>query len=901
MPRDGVVVGARGGPGTAWRRARGHAVAAAVLALLVNLGSVEAQAQEPGRITGEVRAEATNQPLIGVQVSLEGTGYGAVTNNIGRYLILDVPAGSYTLRVELIGYGTVTRSITVAPGQALNVDVTLRQRAIELESLVVTGTAGAARRRELGTSVAQIDAADFATAAVQTAEDVLQARAPGVTVIDDTGLVGGDSSIRLRGDNTYWSNSPLIYVDGVRIETDHPGDGEIDGEGPSGIGDIAPEDIARIEIIKGAAATTLYGTEAASGVIQIFTKRGASGAPAWSFSVEQGINHMGHVGPEMDPTGLNLNDCTKQDPPDPSCPASGSWLRDGHRQEYDLSVRGGSEEVTYYVSGKWGRNEGVIDPQHMSDWGLRANFGFRPTNNLNISINSAYTNRRIRWIPDGDNADGFLLNVFRGPKGYTPDNRDGQIMEMKLWQGVDHFLTSTSVVWTPLEGMTHRFTAGIDWTANDIEDEKPWGFFSDPEGQRQNVQSHNRMYTLDYAGTWEADLGELVPAATFLSGVTSSLSWGMQAYSEYEWSLNATGQDFAGPGLKLVGSGARTDASEGREGIASGGFFVQERIGINDRLFITAGARWDGFSTFGEGFGLAMYPKFSASYILSDHDFWPDWWEVMKLRAAVGEAGRAPGAFAAERIWSPVSHEGEPAVILNDLGNPELGPERTREIEGGFEASLLDGRIGLEFTYFTHRTYDGLINITPPPSIGTEQAVLRNAGEFSNRGVEALVNLSVVRRENVLWDFGFHYATNSSKVVDIAGLEGTLLEIGQPVSAYFGIVVQNPDELGAEPVMELQYLGPTFPTRDYGVRTSLTLFRRLSVAVLGEGQGGHVKSASFARAQTQREVWPPCYAIQEKIAAGQTADLTAWERARCDPNITTSGMWVEPADFFKLR
>jgi len=390
-----------------------RAISPLVVLLAFTAGGLAAQ--NTGTVQGRVTEASTGAPIIGAQVSLIGTDLGSLTNNDGRYSIENAPAGQQTVRVEFLGYGVRQQVVTVRADGTTTHDVQLRTEVISLEAVVVTGTAGRARRREIGNTVSQIDARQIELAAVSDVGDVLQGRAVGLTIMDNTGQVGAGSSIRLRGNNSInMSNNPLIYVDGVRLEkAATTSDGEV-GQSPIPLDVLNPSDIERVEVIKGPAATTLYGTEASSGVIQIFTKRGAAGSPVWTASIDQGFHRMPHIGPAKDvnPTGLNLNDCSNE----PGCPSTGSWFRDGHIQRYNLSVRGGNETVNYFASGRWGRQQGVVDPQGLDEYNVRANLQFRPRQNLQISFNNLYSRRNIQWIPDGNNADGFLLNVLRGDK-----------------------------------------------------------------------------------------------------------------------------------------------------------------------------------------------------------------------------------------------------------------------------------------------------------------------------------------------------------------------------------------------------------------------------------------------------------------------------------------------------
>jgi len=890
--------------------------AAAVLALaLAPTFAGDLAAQATGTITGTVRDRSTGQPVSGAQVSVPELNLGTLANNVGRYLLVNVPAGTHIVQFDYIGYGTQQMEISISAGETVTADAELRNEAISLEGVVVTGTAGAARRREIGNSVTQINQSTIEAAPISNVGDILQGRALGATVLDNGGQVGAGSTIRLRGNNSVTQgNSPLIYVDGVRIRnTAYPGDPE-QNQSANPLNDINPEDIERVEVIKGAAATTLYGTEASGGVIQIFTKRGAAGAPAWSFSMDQGVNTLGHVGPDKDvnPTGLGLNSCNSNEDPmfpaDASCPANGSWLTNGHLQSYNLSVRGGAERVNYFMSASWGDERGVIntptensfgepiDTQGEESWSLRGNFSFQPIDELDVRFNSFFSHKDIDWIPDGNNAEGLLLNVMRGGNDYT-DDQDAKVLDMGLNNLVDHFVTGVNLLFNPGGGMSHRLNAGLDWSRATFYEERPWGFFYVPLGNREVDDYITRKLTLDYAGTWETDL----------FGLASTFSVGGQLFNDFISGVNGFGDDFAGPGDKVLESGARTTSEEYNTTITTGGFFVQEQVGIADRLFVTLGMRVDGHSAFGDDFGLQAYPKASLSYIISDESFFPESFGTMKLRGAIGESGKAPGTFDAVRTWESVAgNDGRPAVTPDNLGNPGLGPERTREWEVGVEGSFLEDRISYEYTYYNQNTFDALIDVVQRPSGGFVGEQLENVGEIVNEGHEVFLNAQVIQTRGFTWDLGGRLATNTSEVLDMGGLESidlgwrNYVRLNQALPVFCESVVQNPTEIAA-PEFEEECIGPTTPTHTYGFNTAFTFGDRLTIDVLGEGQGGHVLSSGVAYQNTRREVWPLCREIQATIDAGGRDQLTAEDRALCDPDETRYGMWTQAADFFKLR
>jgi outer membrane receptor protein involved in Fe transport len=712
-----------------------------------------------------------------------------------------------------------------------------------------------------------------------------------LTIKNMGGGPGSGAEINIRGVNTLGGpqgNRPLIYVDGVRLEKGNHQYADEAQTVASTFDDLDPNSIDRIEVIKGAAATTLYGTEAAGGVIQIFTKNGGGGAARWTFSTSQGFSDIGHVGPEEDPTSLHLKDCTM----DPGCPASGSWLKKGYIQEYDFSVQGGVD-VPYFFSASFGDQQGNIDPQSQATINLRGNFRFEPLDNLFIRSSNMFTRRDITFIPDGNNAEGLLLNVMRWEADYSPGHDDSAILDMKLRQQIDHFITSLQVQWTPSVTMNHRLNVGMDYSTSDYTEERPWGFFYQPTGDREVDLALDRNITVDYAGSWTTDLP--------FFGISSNFSWGAQYYDEYSWGLNGFGEEFAGPGDKLVDSGTTTDAYEEWLRVASGGFFAQEQFGWNDRLFITVGARWDGFSTFGENFGLAFYPKISGAYTISDHDFWPDFWDTMKLRFAIGESGRAPSPFASQRTWNSTSGDDvKPAVILGELGNEDVGPERTREIEAGFEGSLFEGRLSMDFTYFNQRTTDALLRLDRPTSIGTEQSILTNLGRVDNVGFEFTANAMLYTGSNFSFDLGGNYYHGEDEVVSLGPVTDERLK-GRPVSAQFADCVTNPDEVGVRPKFEECYKGPARPTTTFGITPRLTFFRRLTLEGLGEYQGGHVRQNGTARQNVRRDFWASCQQIIDDVNDGTWSQYTAAQLAKCSPRDANYGPWTLPGDFFRIR
>jgi TonB-dependent SusC/RagA subfamily outer membrane receptor len=862
-----------------------------LLLLLASAGTASAAAQETGSLGGRVVEAETGRPLLSAQVFIPGTGAGTLTDQSGEFVLEDVPPGQAVVRVELVGYGTLEKGVTVASGQTASVDFELRPEIFQLDEVVVTGTAGMARRREVGHAISTI-VPDQAAEPVATMDNLLAAQAPGLVVLPSSGMAGSGAQIRLRGNvSVALSNQPLIYVDGVRIRSDGypknvPPSGPIfrgPNDVPSPLNDINPDDVERVEVIKGPAATTLYGVEGASGVIQIFTKRGSPGRPQWQAVTHQSFDDVQEFGTDREPyMGI-----------DP-------WLGTAWRQKYGLSVGGGSD-MRYYISGAYEDNEGVLPNDWENRFGLRGNFDFSPLDGLQVAWNSSYTKRDISNTPAGNNAHGLTSNAFQGEQnsvGGASKEIIDQVLDYEIFTYIDHLTAGVTASYAPNDGFTNRLTVGYDRAENELRQLRPFGFVLAPQGILSTERWASGILSLDYVGSLEHRLRP---------GLLSTLSWGGQRIISDVTSVAGYAEDFPGPGEPTLSSGAQTLAFERRSHTENWGLFSQLMLGYRDRLFLTTGLRLDGYSAFGDDVGLQPYPRISLSYVVSEEPYWRKAWGTLKLRAAYGHAGRAPGPFDADRTWRAVGFVGDPAFVPDKVGNPELGPERTSEAELGFDGSFFNDRLTADFSFYERRTTDALFPVTQIPSLGFLNTQLENVGRLRNRGVELALGGTLVRDRDFGWDAGVYLATSHSKVLDLGEAPdlfidpvGWILE-GQPAPVLRGTRVENPDEIAEPRIQENAVFGPSLPTHTLGFHTTLRLPRGIEVTARGEYLGGHYIFDDTSRSLATRGSWPVCAEAYQILEAGERDRLTAWERVYCDPRSAPSDGPIYPADFFRLR
>ncbi|MQA90168.1 MAG: TonB-dependent receptor plug domain-containing protein [Gemmatimonas sp.] len=925
-------------------------LASSLLALVlvpVGLAAQETSRGEQGSLEGIVTEADTGRPLGSVQVAIPELRVGTLTNAQGRFTISDVPDGTYTAQFIYLGYGSEDSVVTVATGEPVTLEVALARRVLDLEEVVVTGTAGNARQREVGSAVSRLDATELATArAAPSLSQALQGQVPGLMMSQSGPQAGSAPNIAFRGRNSVsQGDEPLVYVDGVRMYSRRAGTG---GSGSGGmdfnpISHLKAEDIQRIEMVRGPAATTLYGTEASGGVIQIFTRRGSANLPTqWSVGVTTGVHTLLWPGPakgDNNPDGLGYMNCLDRVNArgevyrDLTCPSDGDWVKPAFLQRYNLRVSGGVGGFTYALSGRVSDEgapidgsgndfyEGVDRVGYTKDGGFRANFTMDFTPTLRAGWNSSLSLNTQRWVPIGaGSASVWSAPMQRGKQGAVqvagepasglhfsqadPIDRRRQVMTGFT---LDHF---------PSSWFDHRLSVGYDLNGLKGEHWYHVGHIMQPEGMYQLTDWEARTATFDYGANFRASLWN--------GDITSTTSAGFQAYREYTRNTRTTVEDFPGPLVKptLVSGATRLVNSDRALEVVNAGGYLQQVLGWKDFFFLTAGVRVDGNSAFGSGFGLQAYPKLSASYVLSDMAFWPsDWFELFRLRGAMGEAGKAPGAFDAVRSWgSIVSGDLEAGFTPGSLGNSELGPERSREYEVGFDASLYGGRVTAEVTGFLQRTYDALVPVQHPPSQGFLSAQLTNVGTLENRGAEISLGLGLMRRRNFQWDVDLMLSLLESEAIDLGGEEipygfsqfsgsrGWVRE-GYPVPAIFGAKVVNAGEIADPIIEEDSYIGPAYPTHTFGFRTSVTLLNDLSISAFGEYQGGSFIQNQTGQRMVLNETFMPCFPglhAQQKLNEGDPSDwnnLPAEIRAKCsaNPEDQRPDRWYESNAFFRLR
>ena len=774
------------------------AASGVALALTLAFAPIDAAAQQStGVIAGTVTDGASQRPLESAQVFIEGTGIGALTNSSGRYILLNVPAGQHTVRVQLVGYREGTTTVTVTAGQSAVADVAISQTAIELTEIVVTGAGVATEKRKLGNTIATVDVSSLEDAPIADISQLLQGREPGVVGGFASGTTGEGSSIRIRGSASLsQSNEPIVYVDGIRVDNGGGFAGSTGFAGGQGgtsrLDDIDPASIDRIEILKGAAAATLYGTEASNGVIQIFTKRGRQGTPRFTFEVsgtaidapEDRLLNLADFPTDADEVSrMNQRFGTNLQPYEVyEYPLLQELFETGYNQTYAASVTGGSDLITYFVSGRYSDENGPFGGDFLSDENVggvaqdtnrriqtNANLNIFPLENLSVRVSSLYSEVEQSTPDNGNNIYGGYSAALMQQLANVDENdlfgapAFGTLRETLHQYNVGdsrHFAGSLNANYQISEGFVADATFGVDLVSEEAYAFRPFGWNVDgfssstPQGDRSIRDRTNREITADAKISWVKRFNDNFES-TFLAGG--------QGFLSQETQSGGRGTDFPGPGLEVAGAGAQQSLFEEWERVTQVGGYLQEQVGINDYLFITVGGRWDANSAFGEDFETAFYPKISGSFIPTDAFGWEsETVSTFRLRAALGQSGLQPGAFDRFTTFEALASEDGAGVEPDNLGNQGLKPEVSTEWEVGAEIGLFNDRLALDVTYWDRTVSDALVDQQFPVTGGFTNRQLVNIGELVASGLELGLSGSLYQGENI----GVNFNANASYITE---------------------------------------------------------------------------------------------------------------------------------------
>lgn len=904
----------------------------AAAALLAVPGIAHAQGRQ---ISGTVTRSGTGAPVAEATVSVAGTVNSTRTDAQGRFSI-NGGQGEVRLTVRAIGFA---RKDVVVTATKNTVEIVLDQDVFKLEEVVVSGQATTVERRNLTTAVGYVSGEDLSKVASATIESALYGKLAGVNIQGNGGAPGGGIQMQIRGNNTILGNyDPLYVVDGVIYSnarvlggraTIDDGASVNEDDPANRLADINPADIQSIEVLKGAAAAAIYGSQAASGVVIIKTIRGLAGAPRVNVSQRVGTFDLlrdykaycfKDVAEAVSAYGSKAQAYLTTHPLACYDHYDQIWGKNRVSYETVTDVSGGNEATKYFVSATWKKDNAIEPGTYFARQALRANLDQKIGNKINVSVSSVF-NRADNARGWGNNCNNFAC--FGYAEAYIPS-----FVDLRKQADGSYINPATSAGSAPSsnplqtaefaknQAETNRFTGGATITYNAYTTEKSSLRFIGTAGadifnQNDALFSPNNLFyeAIQARPGTSIDNNGLSRLVNYNANVAHTLSTGGAQfattagiqYADNRLKTTRITTDNLLPGQSNVDRGTNFAVGEFLTRSRNLAFYAQEDVNLlNDRLTVSGGIRAERSSANGNINKYYTFPRASARYtfrnlIGAGSD--------LKLRAGYGELGNPPNFGNKFTTLATPQYGGQIGLGNGGVaGDPNIKPERVKEIEGGADLQLWNGRAQIEVTAYRRRTTDLLLSRTPAPSTGFNSQIF-NGGIISNKGLEVLVGVTPVQQRNFSWvsqtSFTLHRSNVDSLPVPafrppgsgFGGLGVLFIEQGHPLTRIYGPRYKN----GTSGPTEQGDLGDTEPKFRMGFSNNMT-YKALNVSFTVDWQqGGTVTNLT----QVLRDDGQTTIDLKEdKGLPGKT-----WQN-RFITNFATNGVmtdYIESASFVKLR
>ena len=767
-----------------------------IILLVAGMGFAHSQT-----LSGKITDSETGEPLPGAQVFVKGTFVGTTTDVNGAYS-LDVD-GSVTVVIAYIGYKT--QEVATSGGSG---DFAMEPDVLRQDEVVVTGLVSTVKRRNAANAVASVSGDDLVNAPTQTLDQALSGQFAGVNIRRNTGAPGGGVNVNLRGQSTLTgSTQPLYVIDGVIVNNDAnqsgidvvtaatgAGSSRPQGQPTNRIGDINPNDIESIEVLKGASAAAIYGAKASNGVIIIKTKRGRGGKTKFNFSTKTGqsslLRKMGH---RVFETYAEAEEQYGADVASLGNNESGSWAGNdfdyeqilygetGQLTEHTLSAVGGDESTQFYLGGQYMDEGGIIKNTGYKKLSGRMNLDHRLSEKAKVSVSTNLIRSEAdRGVTGNDNTNmtyGFSI-------GFTPS-----FIDIRDTDGDGVYPINPTNPSNPLETaeyfvnneVTHRALGSMTFDYNLYRaSNMDLGFLAVAGADFYNQENEVFIPPFLQIESSKDEAGQSVMTTTDnlntnlslnlvhkmkMSGMNFNTTAGIQ-YETYDWNsvfVHAIGMI---PTQTNVDKASSQSVYHDRKKRQDRGQFFQEEVTVGDNLYVAFSMRGDVSSTMGDTETKEWYPKAAASYQLGEFAVFDN----LKLRGAFGQTGNMPQSNAKYTTMSSSNIGGINGLVASSTrGNSSIKPERTTEMEFGMDFSLMNGLASVEATMYQQDIEDLILLVDLPPSSGASYA-WENGGEMTTNGMEFALGLNptaLVSVGGLDWNFHMTYYTNESEVTKL--------------------------------------------------------------------------------------------------------------------------------------
>lgn len=847
-------------------------------------------------IKGTVTDAETGEPIAAATVSVQGTQIGTFTDSEGQYA-LEVPEDATTLVFSYAGYEMVERDIT---GKT-QIDVAMAIDPFKLEDVVVIGY-GTNSRRNLTSAIARIENEEIKDQPVSSFDQALAGRLPGVDISQANGAPGGGIGINIRGVSTIsGGTSPLFVVDGVPLSSS-TADRFSQGQSTENsfsvnyainpLSAINPNDIASVEVLKDAAAAAIYGSRASNGVVLITTKSGQYGTKsqinvniyggfqqvtkkvdvmnAQEFA-EYSVNARNLAWIQKDPANNSADDPLDQRASSGDRYAEyfipyingeegltdTDWqdeiFRTAPIQNYELSANGGTEKFSYYVSGNYFDQEGIVLNSGLKRYSMRLNLKANVTDRIRLgaNFNPSFSDYNVVQTEQNWWREGVIISALMYHPNLSPRNPDGSFRLGELIQTSRSGESSVAVIENPvalaelidnsldhtrllgntyleldiIDGLTFKTSFGVDVNFMDRFYYRPkvlnWRNEPAPTSTNNYAWANNSSVfnwlsenTLNY----QKSIGKHNVDA--LVGYTTQRERNERQYLE--------GRNFPNDNVTTLNSAQTTSGfSEEREWSLIS-YLGRIQYGFNDTYLFTASIRRDGSSRFGRNTKWGWFPSVSGGWRISDESFFPTTRAIsdLKLRASYGLTGNTEIPFYGGTALLGL----ENYILTDDIQtgiapitspNPNLSWETTRTVDVGIDVSFFNRKLTLYADYYLSKTTDLLLNVTVPGTSGFTSS-LQNIGELRNEGFEFLLATNH-QLGNLYWDAAFNFSTNQNEILSLApgqtqfltngGLNDPafIVQVGAPIGSYYGYdiagIFESQEQFESTPSLEGQNQG----------------------------------------------------------------------------------------------
>jgi TonB-linked SusC/RagA family outer membrane protein len=912
-----------------------------LLISFVLMASLISEVMAQRTVSGQVTSAEDGDGLPGVSVRVQGTNTGVTTDFDGNYR-LEVPEGANTLVFSFVGY----QNEEVEIGNRSVIDVALQEDVQQLQEVVVTAFGLEANKRALGYTVQEVEGAQVAQAQETNLVNALNSKVAGVNIYSSAGTPGASASIRIRGNTSITgNNSPLFVVDGVPISNDEVGSGVGGVDQSNRAIDINPNDIKSMSVLKGPAATALYGIRAANGAIIITTKRGAAGAPTVTVSTSHEFSEVNRLpekqnlyaqgrnnvyrgpatfegfswGPLVSELEYDGNEDYPWNPLGSLVPrgeGSGipaetydnldNFFVTGYTTDNNVSVSGGSEKTTYYLSGGYLNQTGVVPNADFSRKSGKVTVNTNITDKLTAGISANYVNSGGTRMQRGSNLRGIMLGLLRNtptfdlgngyvgreaagtPEAYMfPDGaqrsyRNG-IYDNPYWvvnknvteDDVNRIIGYVNVGYEILPSLNVSYKLGIDQYSDrrlgHIDINRGFGLdFNWDDGSVQNDNIFSRDLNSDLIFTYDKIFGE---------DWTLNATVGHNYFASNWRRVQVTGNTLSQPDFYNLNNAASYNSFENINRRKLAGVYGDFKIGYREMVYLNLTGRNDWSSTLPEDDNSFFYPAVSLGFVfteafgMSDSDVLP----FGKLRLSYGQVGNDAPLYSTRNYFTQAFAGGDgftdginfPFLGLNGfersltLGNNNLRAELTTTYEIGADLGFFNNRLNLDVTYYYSETKDQILPVDISPASGFTSRI-QNAGLVSNEGIEAVLGIAAIQTPDFTWDVNVNFTHYETVVEELApGLDNVFLAgftstssraiAGQPFGVLYGNAYRRDEAgnliIGEEgfPLLEAdpQIIGDPNPDYIMGIRNSFSYKGFQFGALLDIRQGGDIWNGTW--------------------------------------------------------